>query len=685
MHKLILLIGSASLLLADTLPHSLSMQGYTGLINTPNAQVMDEGDIAFSFNNQIDNHLRDYDYSKPYSNAEDYVFGVGFFPHFELQGRFKEQPGYTRDLSANFKYQIPVFNDYLPAIAVGAQDLGSEASNYANYYIVADKTFSFLRASIGYGYSHNGRNTPRMDGLFGGLEARLASWISVLGEYDGQETHAGARINIPQEWTHVARINATVASNLSDEQRMSFMVNAVFPMGEHNKYTAEAAKAASMIQAAAIATKSNKKEYSYKVSSANPDQGLAALSKALIEEDLENITISTDQDTLSIAYENTVYLHNEIDAIAVVLKQAILLANHYKYFNLILKKSNTPVTSFSGSLEKAADYYSNPSFVTKQAFLATLKQSDNIYSGGNKYIVNANPGAYRTRLVLTPKVTSFVGTELAAFDYQILFGIKGYLNLYKGLDLTARYDIPLLNSDNMDPLTGLFGYANYDGGLSSAMLNYTFNYAGAIDTISAGIYNDTDNQNLNFYGAMDQLLFNFGSNTFKFKVGYFQSKDDSAYTREVYLAKYSYNYSPMDLYLEVEGGKYWYQDTGFSVDVKRYFNDVAVSLYYLQTKPEYEILGSESTNKYVGLQIELPFSFKKSKLNHRYLQVKGDSAWRYQQQSSILRNDNTNTIAHFKSGYDPMMSIESEDYFTNRNRLSLDYLKEHSEKLLDTF
>lgn len=129
------------------MPNALSMQGFTGLINTPNAQVMNEGDIVFSYNNQFDNHLRNYDDTRERISTDDYVFGVGLLPNFEIQGRFKEQPGYARDLSANLKYQIPQFHEYLPNIAIGVQDLGSAeiASLYENYYIVADKTFSFIR------------------------------------------------------------------------------------------------------------------------------------------------------------------------------------------------------------------------------------------------------------------------------------------------------------------------------------------------------------------------------------------------------------------------------------------------------------------------------------------------------------------------------------------------------------
>ena len=53
-------------LLASDFSSSLSFQGFTGLINTPNAQVLREGNAVFQFNNQFDNHLREYNYDTAY-------------------------------------------------------------------------------------------------------------------------------------------------------------------------------------------------------------------------------------------------------------------------------------------------------------------------------------------------------------------------------------------------------------------------------------------------------------------------------------------------------------------------------------------------------------------------------------------------------------------------------------------
>ena len=674
MLKIVLTLLSTTLLFSEQITHSNSFQGYTGLINTPNAQVMNEGDLSFSFNNQFDNHLRQYDYSKPESYSEDYVFGAGLLPGLEIQGRFKEQNGYTRDLSANVKYKIPKLNDFLPDIAIGVQDLGGAASNYENYYIVADKEFWFLRASLGYGYSNIKKSVAaRMDGLFGGLEAEVMPWLSVMGEYDGEESQAAARFFMPEDWVEGLKVHFTVASNLSNGGNMSYMINAIWPLGKKEKYLVSLGDAPSSATDGQFYNSG-----STLGRGTNADVSLQSLVDNLTDGGLQNVTVGSRGDTLYIAYENTIYLHNELDAIAFVLHKAALLSERYHYFVIEPKHSNVTVASISGSLEKATEFFASPSFETKQAFIASLQE--NSYEGDwFIYKTDVNSGRLRPRIVLSPVLTKFVGTEVAAFDYQLLLGTKLYVNLYDGLDFTFRYDIPVSNSENFDPEYGVFGTYYSDGGVYSTMLNYSNRIKSGINTLSAGSYE------FDYVGVMDQFIYHIDEHTFKVKLGYFRHYDDSDDTRAVYLAKYTYQYTPMDIFVEVQAGKYWYQDVGFSVAAKRYFGDVAVELKYLQTSDtDYRFFQSEGTNKYFGIAIELPLDFKKSHMIGKYAQINGDTNWRFRLRTTVGRSDGSNQIVP-DSGYDPVLEIESENYFYNRNRLSLDYVKENTERLLENF
>src|SRR6185369_12815086 len=107
--------------------NALSLQGFTGILNTPTAALTKEGHIYALFSDQKENSLR------PRLKREDsYMFSVGLFDLLEMGGRFTEAPNYSytsggmRDLSVNFKLQVPFIpkGEYIPQLAVGIQDLG---------------------------------------------------------------------------------------------------------------------------------------------------------------------------------------------------------------------------------------------------------------------------------------------------------------------------------------------------------------------------------------------------------------------------------------------------------------------------------------------------------------------------------------------------------------------------------
>jgi hypothetical protein len=70
----LVLMMSAAFCGADEFPNALSLQGYTGLLNTPNAGLTDEGKFNVFFSDQIENRWRG---QAP--REANYLFSVGFF------------------------------------------------------------------------------------------------------------------------------------------------------------------------------------------------------------------------------------------------------------------------------------------------------------------------------------------------------------------------------------------------------------------------------------------------------------------------------------------------------------------------------------------------------------------------------------------------------------------------------
>ena len=96
----------------DILPSS---QSYTGLMFTPNAQVIKTGDISLSFHQGVP-------YRQSISQLDNWFVSTGLFPYLEVGGRIVTKTydcnGYfekvcgIRDLSASAKFQLPYVYDF---------------------------------------------------------------------------------------------------------------------------------------------------------------------------------------------------------------------------------------------------------------------------------------------------------------------------------------------------------------------------------------------------------------------------------------------------------------------------------------------------------------------------------------------------------------------------------------------
>ena len=97
---------------ADELISFQSFNGYTGLINTPTAEVLATGTVDIGHNNQLDFK------GNKYVDGHNFIFGAGLFDGLEASGQiaassmndnmyYSQGRGQLRDLSFNLKYQIP--------------------------------------------------------------------------------------------------------------------------------------------------------------------------------------------------------------------------------------------------------------------------------------------------------------------------------------------------------------------------------------------------------------------------------------------------------------------------------------------------------------------------------------------------------------------------------------------------
>jgi len=673
--RIVTLVLIASIeIFAQTFSNTMSMQGFTGLINTPNAQVLKQGDAVLHFDNQFDNHLRGYDYDREYAYEEDYIFGIGFLPYLEIQGRLTEARGYIRDLSANAKFQLPFHHKYLPDLAIGIQDAGGAANNYDNYYAVIDKELWFVRASLGYGHSNvEASKTKRMDGVFGGVEIQALPWLYLIAEDDTREQHAGVRLELPQSWELPVGLSALVASNLSDKGSTSFAINLTIPLLREEQRASQTLQNDSESEAKEDFKSQKTLKESTTVTVETPKkQTLFDLQKNLVDFGFENVRIGTDEKTLHVRCENSVFDKNDIDALGYVI--GTIVGNDYGYdsFSVTLLKSNLETLSVGGTVEKYRAFIKDPNVLHVSVVRSDLTFSQDFDDGSVRYISDTTESSFFIpRLELSPGLATAVGTEVGVFDYLLSLRANLYATLYDGLIVSAMAEVPLAHSENFNE--GEIYYNMYkdrtEARLVNAMAHQTLHYQSLLNTLSLGLYK------ADYVGAMNQTDFTTtsGEHALRARLGIFENrKDDAEEQRKVYLGSYRYFYAPYDLFVEATYGKYWHQDTGLSLELKRYFGDVAVSFIFQDVE-----------DKFAGARVTIPLTARKL-YKADYFQIKGKNDFSYGLRSTISRADGTNTL-NPNGGITPLNDFELSSYYRNRDRLNASYVKQHLDRMREVY
>lgn len=655
MKSLFIFLMFCSFLFGD----GLSFQGYSGLINTPNAQVIEEGDSVLHFNNQFDNNLRYYDYSRDINYEENYIFGIGFLPNLELVGRLVEANGYARDLSANIKYKIPLYNRFLPNIAIGVQDLGGSFNFYDNKYIVADKKIGFLRASIGYGKSGRVVRDKRMNGLFGGVESQLFfDWLSLILENDSKENHIGLKLKLPLNYSNMS-FNAIFAQNL-DSSDNSFGFNLVIPLKRNidKNQTLNRLKNISFI--------SKKKNLKIKT--------LFGLKKLLLDFGFEDVRVGIyKKDTIYIECENSIFDRNDIDALGFIIGSIVNSGLNYKYFSVTLLKNRLQIINVSGTNISFKRYIEEPSYKNLYNLKTTLLIKRIFDTSNVKFIDRdiKNSSLFKPEIELSPGIISTIGTEVGVFDYLLSLRSKLYFPLYKGLIVTAMYEMPFSNSDNFDngEVLNLMYKDKCNSRWVYANISQTFHYKNLFNTVSGGVFENK------YYGLFNQTNLSFfnGKHSFNFKVGTFKHKDINDNTHSVYEGGYRYYYSKLDMFSLIKYGRYWDKDSGYTLELKRFFKDNAISLEYRNLK-----------NKYVGIKVSIPLTFRKIEKSNLLGQIRGKKDFNYAVRTSYDLADGSNRII-ISEGVLPKVGIDLESYYLNRDRLNKEYILEHIDRMREAY
>jgi hypothetical protein len=660
---------------------STSFQGYSGIINTPTAQLIDSGDFYFQYSNQTE-------IKGAYQTTPNLNFGIGLWDFVEISGRnaaYTDSMNFSSDLSANIKLGIPYIPKNWFSLAIGIQDLGGNAWGFfdAKYAVASKSLFENIELSLGAGQSES--EFGRLDGIFGSISWQTTDWAKVSLEYDAADTNLGLHLSTPQEWfTNGTKLTANVLAYSSNEQLRDdfyYGVGLTIPVDSPSKHKNSKQKTSSS-------------KYYWGQSHIDNTGSLEKVKNRLVKEGFESIKIGeADYNTAYIELENHIYNRNQLDGLGVVLGLISTgLDKEYTNFMLVIKEREVPILEVTGSL---ADYRE---FLNDQQPL-NIKISTDTFSSQKKVQLadsnNANDSWLKPRFTFWPSLVSAVGTEYGMFDASLALVSHLELPLWPGGALSAAHMTQLTGTEDFKD-DRYFGDWKQKTGLQEYSLHQTFALPYNIKNMTfAGRYRKSYNflanevrwQSGNGIHRVNLLTAKYENQEIAQRKPYQGCNilflacwpPEEAAEREVMLGMYRYYSTKLHASAEIQVGQYWQQDKGFNVKLERMFGDVTIKLNYKNTKVD-----NQKSNQFIGLGFSIPLTPRKDHSN-KYVQVRGIPKWDYTIETLVgLEGRNLNDLTP-GTGDTARMFYNLDNFYANLDRLGEAYIYNNASRLKQAF
>lgn len=593
----------SSLVQAQSL--GVSSQGNSGGLVIPYAEVLPLGTVATTYGN----------YEEPLLGAhathQNLSFGVGLIPHVEFFGRFANYVNPTtsvinangpRDISANFKVQLPTFWSNGPKLALGMNDISGGAVYFKSGYVVASDQFGSLGVALGYAQGRAGVTPqPTFDGAFGGISWRFGSTgLSALAEYDGQQKHAGLRWHSePISALGNAQVVASLQHSFGaltpagvDANTSSFALTLLVPLGDKDT------RAANFKPSASQALPELDDEPATAGMQPTPEDRLASLRKALLAVGLERVRVGSRDSALGtlvvVEYENHRYGQNEADALGLVLGLGAEMApKGVQRVQAVTFKEGLRLYETSVGVEVYRAFLrAGPANSVRDSLLWERLSAS--YAAQTRWIDAEPTPASRVRIEIKPDLNYTLGTEVGAFDYSLAANLQLIAPLWSGARFYSSYMLPLTHSSNMDS-GATFDMSRQRSGLKAVALEQSF-WLGrqALANVAVGRFNyDTWGAQAEaavFVPETDDLLRLRAAS-------YNQAPGGLAGQDHALAASYRHLFTPT-MWLEAGLQRYSDGTSGPSLEWNRWFGDVSAQIFYRKG----------GVAQFAGLQLSFPLT-----------------------------------------------------------------------------
>jgi len=688
--------------------HTFSMQGYTGVFNTPNADVIKYGDGLFSYSDNF--YIR-----RELISASDIKFGVGLMPGLELVGRLATRKWhcnlYTdtrpecsgpRDLSASIKYTLPLIPEDWFKVAIGGQDLGGAAVNSQAFYVVASKDFDldqFGLLKVSAGVATSDYVSDYMNGAIASVEYQPFEFLQIATEHDGHALNAGFKFITPEQWLPEgwqvsAALQLFSTESELDEKDKWFSLNVNVPLSDGAKRKTPQQTANDAVNSALsnnsstvtnhgfvkVTTPENATNIEHSVlrQSANAPASLAlstvtrktidAFAEYVTEYGFESVSIrlAANNTSLVIQFENNLYNRNEDQAIAVMSR----LITERLHVNTQLQLLNFGLVVKNIELE-----YAQPAILSIDNVVPAAPDNillDWLDFSDKKWLVNNASSAYFVpRITVAPTLASLVGTEFGSFDFQLLASLNYQMSLWPGAVIDMRYvSDTLLNTENFDEGNYVGERFSIPEGVNRKLFHQAFVLPYNISTqFSFGeAFNMTD-------VMINETRFQTDDGAHRFTLLAGELTETVTLKRIFYytqvnkyeprLLKYRYRFAPLNWDIEVTAGEFLQGDTGFKVKSSHWFGDTQININYRRT--DFKEDRNREETEFVSLGISIPLNLNRSMRSNYGFQVKGIEQWSYNVETVLTTPGNPNSLTT-GFGQEPSLYHNLNQAYYNRDR-----------------
>lgn len=667
-----LLLGLMGLGAAQAQP--LTAQGPTGTGLVPTAKVQRPGAFTFSYGNAMP--------GAPISKGHNFLLGMGLTDGLEVNMRLATntvqcdwytescyRPGEIRDLSGSFKMQLPlpVPERWGLSAAVGAVDVGGAASFFTSQYAVL--THSWTDAELTVGTARAQVPTAPLNGPMAAFTVHPWKPLTLSVQHVNGLRTAHAQVTMPIPGTAMSAF-AGATRSLIETPRLpthTAQVGVTMPLGGVIGERSQSGK--------------DDLDLRRRVQPITLAEVTAALARQRVGRAVQH---RLADGSLAVSIENTHYPREVLDAVGVALgvlaglppSEVPSVVVEVSQRGMPLVQARAPTACLKAWLESGEPCGElDIAALTHRRPLAPDMPSHPWWQV-----------AGRPELILSPLITSTIGTEVGAFDADLGVNANLVVPLWKGASFDYAYNVQLDRPTKAFRAGGLFA----DSRLIEGKVRHMMHQVVALPAINTHLRASVGTGFAVFEGRHFESLTTSpdGRHRLTLSRGHFFGPFelhplfklpllDVPRDRRYQLARYRFAWdSRARLTTEVTTGRFFNGDEGSMILARFAHGDASYAAYYRRS----QMPDRDRPIAFAGFQFSIPLTPRRS-AGPSLFTLRGTTEFQYSIESKVGEQDNLITRSY---GEVPLFG-EHLARLLNRDRNGQAYFDSHRWRIREAF